>query len=88
LNAVYSPSFKRSFKKYLQKHPQKRDRIKQRIDEFLEDPYAPHLKTHKLSGILKGLSAFSVENDLRVIFKFESEDLVVMMDVGAHKDVY
>jgi len=46
------------------------------------------LKTHKLSGKLKGLWAFVVEYDCRVVFQFLEEGDVLLIDIGKHDEVY
>lgn len=63
------------------------------LDRLAEDPFHPTLKTHKLSGQLKGLWACSVEYDARVVFAFEPDpdtgnDLIVLIDLGTHDEVY
>ena len=51
------------------------------------------LKTHKLSGWLKGLWACSVEYDCRIVFTLEpdpdtGDDMIVLIDLGSHDEVY
>lgn len=46
------------------------------------------LRTHKLSGKLKELWAFSVAYDCRVIFKFLDENKVFLIDIGGHDEIY
>lgn len=42
----------------------------QKLELFINDPFHPQLRTHKLSGNLKDLWSFSIEYDLRVVFHF------------------
>ena len=53
-----------------------------------EKPFNPKLRTHKLTGRLEGLWAFSVSYDHRVIFKFLKEDEILLIDIGTHDEVY
>jgi len=46
------------------------------------------LRTHKLSGELTGMWAFSVSYDYRVVFRFISEKEVLLIDIGGHDEVY
>jgi mRNA interferase YafQ len=55
---------------------------------FLKNPFDRRLRTHKLTGKLEGLWAFSVAYDCRVIFKFLSKDEVLLIDIGSHDEVY
>jgi len=51
----------------------------------------PHI--HKLHGKLIGLWACQVEYDCRIVFAFEKEpenkeELIVLVDIGKHDEVY
>jgi mRNA interferase YafQ len=54
------------------------------------------LKTHKLTGKLKGSWACSAGYDIRIVFSFpqeendsgEIEESILLEDVGTHNDVY
>jgi len=66
--------------------------LKRRFWEALElfsmEPFNPRLRTHKLTGKLEGLLAFSVAFDCRVIFKFLDKNEVLLVDIGDHDEVY
>jgi len=55
---------------------------------FSRNPFDARLRTHKLTGKLEGLWAFSVDYDWRVIFKFLKEDEILLIHVGGHDEVY
>ena len=59
-----------------------------KMEVFSRDPHDPSLKTHKLSGELEGLSSFSINYDVRVIFKFLDKKRVLLVDIGSHGEVY
>jgi mRNA interferase YafQ len=87
------PSFKRSFKRLTRKNPQLQDKILEVLELLSIDPFVPSLKSHKLAGKLDGLWACSVTYDCRIVFAFRTdttngEDLIVLVDVGSHDDVY
>ncbi len=80
----YSPEFKRLFKKLpleVKKEAIKKEKI------FLKDPYSQSLKTHKLSGKLKGRWAFSISYTHRIIFAFLDKEYVLFHSIGTH-DIY
>jgi len=58
------------------------------MEMFAKDPFHSRLRTHKLSGSLEGLWAFSVSFDCRVIFKFLSKNEILLIDIGGHDEVY
>lgn len=84
----YSSSFNKSFKKLVKNSPEIEAKFWDKIDIFYENPFDIRLKTHKLTGKLKNLWSFSVDFDIRVIFNFESDNLISFLDIGTHKDVY
>ncbi len=88
IEAIWDESFKRSYKKRIKKTEGLRRRFWQRMELFLESPFSPQLRTHKLSGKLDGLWAFSVDEDCRVVFEFVGEDRALLIDVGSHDEVY
>lgn len=60
---------------------------------FIEDEYAPSLKTHQLKGERKNEYSFSITGDVRAIYeKFlqdEKETLIFkFIDIGGHNRVY
>jgi len=65
------------------------EKVRLVIGVFAENPQEPSLRNHALVGRLIGLRAFSVTNDIRIIF--EERDgyaVVLMLDVGGHVKVY
>jgi addiction module RelE/StbE family toxin len=45
------------------------------------------LNDHPLTGKLKGLRAFSVGGDVRVVYQ-EAENYYLFLDIGSHNQVY
>ncbi|RUT05845.1 hypothetical protein DSM107010_54330 [Chroococcidiopsis cubana SAG 39.79] len=58
------------------------------MEQFTIDPFAPSLKTHKLSGKLKEFWSFSVDYNERVLFYFIEEGKAMFVDIGSHDEVY
>lgn len=44
------------------------------LRRFVQDPQDPLLRTHKLKGDLDVYWAFSVDEDLRVLFRWEGDE--------------
>jgi len=79
----------RNFDKKFAKQPKKiRMIFKNKIDLFMEDLYHPILKTHKLSGKLKNLWSFNLTRDIRVIFDQNNKEVVLLVDIGSHSELY
>jgi mRNA-degrading endonuclease YafQ of YafQ-DinJ toxin-antitoxin module len=52
------------------------------------DAFDPRLRTHKLSGRLQDLWAYSVTRDIRIVFEFIEADEVLFHSIGPHHLVY
>jgi mRNA interferase YafQ len=57
------------------------------LRRFASDPRDPLLRTHKLKGELRGYWAFTVDDDLRVLFRWEGEE-AFLVHLGSHDEVY
>jgi mRNA-degrading endonuclease YafQ of YafQ-DinJ toxin-antitoxin module len=55
ISVSQSPRFLRALKKRIRKNPELAEQYREKLREFIRDPYAPSLKTHKLYGRLKDL---------------------------------
>ena len=84
----FSSSFKRAYKKKIKRQSEIEERFWAKVEIFVENPFERSLRTHKLSGNLKDLWSFCIEQDLRVVFYFAGKDKVVFVDIGKHSEVY
>ena len=57
------------------------------LRRFATDPQDPLLRTHKLKGDLDAYWAFSVDDDLRVLFRWDG-DTAFLVNLGTHDQVY
>ena len=88
IEAIWDEGFKRWYKKRVKQRAGLKLKFWTRMDIFLSNPFSPRLRTHKLSGKLHGLWAFSIDDDYRVVFEFIDEDRVLLIDIGTHDEVY
>ena len=57
------------------------------LRRFAAEPQDPVLRTHKLKGELEVYWAFSIDDDLRVVFRWEGEE-AILVNLGSHDEVY
>ena len=57
------------------------------LRRFAADPRDQLLRTHKLKGDLAAYWAFSVDDDLRVLFRWDG-DVAFLVNLGSHDEVY
>jgi len=65
---VLTPRFERAFRRLVAKNPTLQSQIETALRRMAADIGDPRLKTHHLSGQLKGLHACSVGYDCRIVF--------------------
>ncbi|MBW4667071.1 MAG: type II toxin-antitoxin system YafQ family toxin [Cyanomargarita calcarea GSE-NOS-MK-12-04C] len=90
---VVSSKFKRVFRKFVRRNADLQDRIEETIAAMENDIFAANLGTHKLEGRLSGLLSCSCGYDCRIVFSLKTdadsgEEVVILLDVGTHDDVY
>lgn len=84
MQVFYLPKFVRQYKKLPE---QIKDIAEKKFEIFLKDPFDRRLKTHKLSGVLEGFLAFSINHEYRIIFDMDRLGNARFYQVGTH-DVY
>ncbi len=90
MEVTFSSSFKRSFRKKSKGVMNFEKMFWEHLSFFIENPFNPRLKTHKLSGKLEDLWSFSIGFNYRVVFYFTDENprKAVLVDIGTHDEVY
>lgn len=84
MKIYYTPKFEREYRKLPQKI-KKIAKTKELI--FKTNPFDARLKTHALTGKLKGAWSFSIDFKTRIIFDFVNDSEVWFHTVGSH-DIY
>lgn len=88
ISLTWDNRFKRDLKKYVSQHPEMESKIRDKLDVFVENPFAPELRNHKLTGRLKDLRAIVIDYDCRIVFKFVEKDSALLIGIGSHDEVY
>ncbi len=66
--------------------PPRDELLRAALNRFAADPRDPLLRTHKLKGDLAGYWSFSVDDDLRVLFRWDG-DVCFLAALGTHDEV-
>lgn len=85
IKVTYHSSFHKSYRKqskFIQ------DKFKERLLIFMRSPSHPLLRDHGLKGSLKSQRAFCITGDVRVIYVYLAEDIVELLKIGTHNQVY
>jgi addiction module RelE/StbE family toxin len=90
---VLTSKFKRAYRKFTKHDAALRKRIDAAIEQMQVDVFARKLGAHKLSGVLSGLWACSCGYDCRIVFAIEvdaetHDEVIILLDIGTHDEVY
>lgn len=88
IKITWDQGFKRVYKKKIKNNEKLKKKFWDTIELFSKDSFDHRLRTHKLTGKLEGLWAYSCSSDCRVIFKFIRKSEVLLVDIGSHDEVY
>lgn len=88
IEIIWDHGFKKAYQKKIKNDQELKKKFWKCMKLFSTDPFNKQLRTHKLTGRLQGLWAFSIDYDIRVIFSFPKDNEVLLVDIGSHKEVY
>jgi addiction module RelE/StbE family toxin len=80
-------TFAKKAKKLLKRNSELKHAYIELYNKLRDDPFNPSLKTHGLSGNLKGRYTCSLTADIRIMFKL-SDDTIHLLEIGSHDEVY
>ncbi len=79
----YSKAFTKDFKK-LSKNEQRA--VVQKLKVLEENPFYPSLRTKKVQGY-DDMFEMSVNMDISISWKYKDNVIILILDVGHHKDI-
>lgn len=81
--------FERSFVKQYKKLPRKiQERFKERLSLWTENPEDSRLRVHSLSGKYLGYWSFNVTGDIRTLYRYDGDEIVIFALIGSHSELY
>lgn len=60
--------------------------VAQKLKILAENPFYPSLRTKKVQG-LNNVFEMSVNMDIRILWQYENGVIILLLDVGHHKDI-
>lgn len=77
---TYTKRFLKNFKRL---NAAEKAQLKKKLELLMQDPLYPSLRTKRIQGTAS-LFEFSVNMDVRVIWKYEGDTLILLLDIGHH----
>jgi len=86
---VFTETYLKREKKFLKNHTDLIERYKKVLRLLELNPNHPSLRLHKLKGKFSDKYSVSITMNYRIILTFTIvKDEIVLIDVGAHDDIY
>ena len=79
----YTKDFEKSLKALT---AQEQKMVFNKLKILVQNPFYPSLRTKKVQGI-DGVFEMSVNMDIRILWKYENGVIILLLDVGHHKDM-
>ena len=77
---TYTKRFLKNFKRL---KAAEKAQLKKKLELLMQDPLYPSLRTKRIQGTAS-LFEFSVNMDVRVIWEYEGDTLILLLDIGHH----
>lgn len=77
---AFTDGFKKRFKRL---SAAEKDQLKRKLALLRENPFHPSLRTKRIQGT-KDLFECSVNMDIRIIWFYEGNTMIILLDVGHH----
>ena len=77
---TFSDRFQKSYRKLSETN---RKQVKNKIRLLCENPMHPSLRTKRIQGSTN-LFECSVNMDIRIIWYYEEEEIIILLDIGHH----
>ena len=84
----YTGQYQKLHAKYIELIPDLRKEVDKRVIWFQKNPDDTRLDNHPLTKRLKGKWAFSITDDIRIVYEWKSKNLVRFLAIGPHTRVY
>lgn len=84
---MYKLKYTKEFEKNLKSLTSKEQKmVLNKLKILVQNPFYPSLRTKKVQG-LDGVFEMSVNMDIRILWKYENGIIILLLDVGHHKDM-
>jgi len=85
----FAKGYEKKAIKFLKKHTSVYSQYKKTIELLQKNPYHPSLRLHKLQGTMNPYHSVSINMKYRIVIDFIIiDDLIVLVDIGSHDEVY
>ena len=85
----FAEGYEKKAIKFLKKHKDVYPQYKKTIELLQNNPHHPSLRLHKLQGKMKQFNSVSINMKYRIVIDFIIiDDVIILVDLGSHDEVY
>ncbi|MFZ2725889.1 MAG: type II toxin-antitoxin system mRNA interferase toxin, RelE/StbE family [Methylococcaceae bacterium] len=89
MKLIKDENYQRKERKFFKKHPELLNKYNEVLNKLKSNPFDASLKAHKLKGELSEFYSCSLTYDYRIVCVFIIQNnIIVLVDIGSHDDVY
>ena len=81
-------NYYKSLSRLLEEQPELSPEIDKRVKWFVNNPEDTRLDNHALRENLEGKCAFSITEDIRIVYEWLGKTMVRFLATGVHVEVY
>jgi len=80
--------FDKDYRELIKENPEVKVEAARRIILFSQNPLDTRLKNHRLTKRLRSKWAFSIADDIRIIYEWKGKTTARFLTIGRHDKVY
>ena len=84
----FTGRFNSMYSAVLEKKPELKEEVFKRVNWFRRRPDDQRLDNHALRKRMNGKWAFSITDDIRIVYEWKTKNVVRFLAIGGHKKVY
>jgi len=84
----FSGKFDQMYKEIVREDREMRDFTNEAVGLFEKNPDDTRLDNHRLKRYMKGKWSFGVTDDVRIVYIWQSKNVVRFLAIGKHPQVY
>ena len=84
----FTGRFNSMYSTVLEKKPELEGEVLKRVNWFRRRPNDQRLDNHALRKRMRGKWAFSITDDIRIVYEWKTKNLVRFLAIGRHAKVY
>lgn len=88
IKVKFSGNFDKMYRNLVENDPALRDLIADSIQLFENNPDDTRLDNHPLTKRMRGKWAFSITNNIRIVYEMVGKQRVRFLVIGKHDEVY